>query len=123
MRKTPTWYGHMHRGGSAYNTETLYAQDKGRVQSSTCPTDGEWFTRFKLGAKLRMGQIWKQNEALMPDIIHALDHVAEEEWNLAEMEGDRKMVEDLMSFVIIEGTTDLPRRHAQVLARHHHLTR
>jgi hypothetical protein len=102
MRKTPTWYGHMHRGGRAYNTETLYAQDERRVRSSTCPTDGEWFTRFKLGAKLRMGQIRKQNEALTPDIIHALDHVAEEEWNLAEPESDQRMIEDLMSFVLIE---------------------
>ena len=82
--------------------ETLYAQDERRVQSSMCPTDWEWFMLFKLGAKLQMGQIRKQNEALTLDIIHALDHVAEEEWNLAETELDRKMVEDLMSFVLIE---------------------
>lgn len=92
MRKTPTWYGHMHHGGSAYNTETLYAQDERRVRSSTCLTDGEWFTHFKLGAKLRMGQIRKQNKALTTDIIHSLDHVAEEEWNLAKTEGNRKTV-------------------------------
>ena len=52
MCKTPTWYSHMHRGGTEYSRLTLYAQDERKVKTSTLPTDGEWFQRFKLGAKL-----------------------------------------------------------------------
>ena len=75
MRKTPTWYRHAHSAGRGYNVDTLYAQDEKRVHATTCVMSGEWFVRFKLGAKYRMGQIRRQDEAFTSDIIHALDKV------------------------------------------------
>jgi hypothetical protein len=101
MRKTPTWYGHVHRGGAAYSQLTLFAQDERKVKTSTSPTDGEWFQRFKLGAKLRMGQIRRQNEAFTPGIIQTLDRVAEEEWDAAIPEVEKEEIETLMSMVIV----------------------
>jgi hypothetical protein len=101
MRKTPTWYGHVHRGGAAYSRLTLFAQDERKVKTSTSPTDGEWFQRFKLGAKLRMGQIRKQDEALTPGIIRALDEVAEEEWASAPTAREEEEIEATMSMVIL----------------------
>ena len=100
MRKTPTWYGHLHRGGTEYSRLTLFAQDERKVKTSTCPTDGEWFQRFKLGAKLRMGQIRKQNEAFTSGLILALDKVAEELWEASISEVDKEEIEATMTFVI-----------------------
>jgi hypothetical protein len=74
MQKTPTWYRNAYTAGARYTADTLYAQDEKRVHTTLCPTSGEWFVRFKLGAKYRMGQIRHQNEAFTLDIIHALDH-------------------------------------------------
>jgi hypothetical protein len=61
MQKTPTWYRNAYKTGARYTTDTLYAQDEKRVHATLCPTSGEWFVRFKLGAKYRMGQIRHQN--------------------------------------------------------------
>jgi hypothetical protein len=100
MRKTPTWYGHLHRGGTEYSRLTLFAQDERKVKTSTSPTDGEWFQRFKLGAKLRMGQIRKQNEAFTPGLILALDKVAEELWEASVSGVDKEEIESTMVFVV-----------------------
>ena len=100
MRKTPTWFGNVWRSGVAYITDTLYAQDAKRVRATTCPTAGEWFTRFILGAKYRMGQIRKQNEAFTSDIIHAMDKITEELWVVAESEEEKAALEELMLFVL-----------------------
>lgn len=101
MRKTPTWYGHVHRGGTEYSRLTLFAQDERKVKTSTSPTDGEWFQRFKLGAKLRMGQIRKQNEAFTPGIIAALDRIAEDEWGGTTDDREKEELEATMVMVIL----------------------
>jgi len=43
MRKAPTWYGHVHRGGAAYSKLTLFSQDERKVKTSTSPMEREWF--------------------------------------------------------------------------------
>ncbi len=101
MRKTPTWYRNVHTAGVGYNVDTLYAQDEKRVHATSCVTSGEWFVRFKLGAKYRMGQIRQQNEAFTSEIIHALDEVAQDLWDNSLVEAERKKVEELMAFVIM----------------------
>jgi hypothetical protein len=59
--------------------------------------------RFKLGTKLRMGQIRKQNKAFTPDIIHTLDiKVAQEMWDKSTDEAEKKKLEELMSYVLVE---------------------
>ena len=101
MRKTPTWYRNVHTAGIGYNVDTLYAQDEKRVHATSCVTSGEWFVRFKLGAKYRMCQIRQQNEAFTSEIIHALDDVAQDLWDNSLDEAKRKKIEELMAFVIM----------------------
>ena len=101
MRKTPTWYRNAYTAGVGYCADTLYAQDEKRVHATSCPTSGEWFVRFKLGAKYRMGQIREQNEAFTSEIIHALDKVAQDEWDNTTEEVERKKIEELMAFVLM----------------------
>ena len=102
MRKTPTWFRNAYEAGSNYIVDTLYAQDEKKVHSTNCVVAGEWFVRFKLGSKLRMGQIRKQNEAFTPAIIHALDKVAQDAWTNSASEEEKKKVEELMSYVLME---------------------
>eukprot|EP00956_Cyclotella_meneghiniana_P019574 scaffold33694_cov98-Cyclotella_meneghiniana.AAC.1 len=102
MRKTPTWFNNVYSAGSQYMSDTLYAQDEKKVHATNCVVAGEWFVRFKLGAKLRMGQIRKQNEAFTPAIIHALDKVAQDVWDNSVDEDELKKVKELMAFVLME---------------------
>lgn len=102
MRKTPTWFGSAHSAGTAYMVDTLYAQDEKKVHATSCVTAGEWFVRFKLGAKLRMGQIKKQNEAFTPTIVHCLDKIAQDMWQSSEDDDEKKKLEELMSYILIE---------------------
>jgi hypothetical protein len=101
MRKTPTWFRHAHSAGRGYNVDTLYAQDEKRVHATTCVTSGEWFVRFKLGAKYRMGQIRRQDEAFTPDIIHALDKIAQDLWDNSMNEAEKRKLEELMVYVLM----------------------
>ena len=102
MRRTPTWFRNVFTAGAGYNVDTLYAQDEKKVHATTCVTAGEWFVRFKLGTKYRTGQIRKQNEAFTPDIVHALDKVSQEMWEKSLDETEKKRLEELMSYVIME---------------------
>ena len=102
MRKTPTWFRNVHEAGAGYSVDTIYAQDEKKVHVTTCVTSGEWFVRCKLGAKLRMGQIRKQDEAFTPAIIHALDKIAQDLWENSLDEGEKKKLEELMAFVLME---------------------
>ena len=102
MRRTPTWFKNVYTAGMGYNVDTLYAQDDKKVHATSCVTAGEWFVRFKLGTKFRMGQIRKQNEAFTPAIIHALDKIAQEMWEKSTDEAERKKLEELMSYVLME---------------------
>ncbi|KAL7474031.1 hypothetical protein ACHAW6_000030 [Cyclotella cf. meneghiniana] len=72
--------------GTGYNVDTLYAQDEKRVRATTCVTSGEWF----LGAKYRMGQIRRQDKAFTPDIVHALDKIAQDLWDNSLDEAEKK---------------------------------
>eukprot|EP00956_Cyclotella_meneghiniana_P007531 scaffold10178_cov23-Cyclotella_meneghiniana.AAC.3 len=102
MRNTPTWFRNAYAAGTEYMVDTLYAQDEKKVHATNCVTAGEWFVRFKLGAKLRMGQIRKQNEAFTPAIIHALDKVVQDVWEASSEESERKKLEELMAYVLME---------------------
>jgi hypothetical protein len=101
MRKTPTWYSNVFHAGSAYGTESLYAKDERKLHVTSCPTSGEWFVRFKQGAKLRMGEIRRQNEALSSDMVHAILREVEQDWSMASSESFRAMLEEFASFLLI----------------------
>ena len=96
------WYRNAYESGSNYMVDTLYAQDEKKVHATNCVVSGEWFVRFKLGSKLRMGQIRKQDEAFTPAIIHALDKVAQDTWESSKDEDEKKKVEEMMPFVLME---------------------
>jgi hypothetical protein len=72
VRKTHSWFTNAYMAGREYTAAALFARDEKRVHVTTSPTSGEWFSRFKRGMRLRMGEIQIQNNAFTSEIILAL---------------------------------------------------
>jgi len=101
MRRTPTWFTHLYSSGSHYASESIYAKDEKKLHVSTCPTSGEWFVRLKHGARLRMGEIRRQNEALTACILLVILHEVEEDWTHSPVSSIRGELEKLASALLI----------------------
>ena len=67
MPRTPALYRNMWRTREGYMMDPIHAHAHRRLWPTTCPTAGDWFSRFIPGAKMQMGAICKQNEA---DVVH-----------------------------------------------------
>ena len=107
MRRTPTWWNNAYTAGTQYNRGAMFAKDERKVSVTTSPVMGEWFTRFKRGAKLRMGEIRKQNNPFTSKLILALDAVCQSQWEVSADEREKKDIEDLVSYVLMEFCGDL----------------
>ena len=82
MRKTRTWLSNAHDAGREYSCETVLGFDNAKQYVTSGKTDGKWFDRFMRGARLRMGMVRKQNEALTSELALAVCHEAEQIWGL-----------------------------------------
>ena len=87
MRKTPTWYGNAFDAGSEYTCDTVVGLDQKKQYLSSSHTFGKWFSRFMRGARLRMGMVRRQNEALTSELVLRMCSVAEGEWRAAQNRG------------------------------------
>ncbi|KAL3788514.1 hypothetical protein HJC23_006552 [Cyclotella cryptica] len=101
MRKTPTWYANVYNAGQAYRTHSLYAKDDRKLHATTCSTAGEWFVRFKHGARLRMGEIRRQNEAISSVMVHAILKLVNQDWEASMNEEDKADIEEFASYLLI----------------------
>jgi len=102
MRKTPTWYANAFGAGSDYNTGSTLAKDEKKLFVTQCPTSGWWFSRFMRGAKLRMGVVRRQNEALTIKVVLALCEIAEEDWKGSQDESEWRDIEEMICFMLAE---------------------
>ena len=80
MRKTPTWYGNALDAGSKYTCDTVVGYDQKKQYLLSSHTFGNGFSRFMRGARLRMGMVRRQNEALTLELVLRMRSVAEGEW-------------------------------------------
>jgi len=102
MRKTPTWYANAFGAGSEYSNGAVLAKDEKKLFITECPTAGWWFSRFMRGAKLRMGVIRRQNEALTVKVVLAVCELAEEDWARSSEALERKEIEEFICFMLAE---------------------
>ena len=102
MRKTPTWYANAFGAGADYNNGAVLAKDEKKLFITECPTAGWWFSRFMRGAKLRMGVIRRQNEALTIKVVLALCDLAEQDWTSSQDESEKRDIEEVVAFVLAE---------------------
>jgi hypothetical protein len=75
--KTRTWLNNAHDTGQEYTCKTVVGMDRAKQYITSGHTFGKWFGRFMKGARMRMGMIRKQNEALTSALVMAVCAVAE----------------------------------------------
>jgi hypothetical protein len=107
MRKTPTWFSNVYHAGASYDTNSLYSKDERKLHETSCPTAGEWFVRFKHGARLRMGEIRHQNEALSSEMVLAVLREVEMDWGADPSGPQRYILEEFAAALLISFGTAL----------------
>jgi len=55
--------------GENFSCKTVIGLDQKKQYISTGHTFGKWFSRFMRGARLRMGMVGRQNEALSLKLV------------------------------------------------------
>jgi hypothetical protein len=80
IRKTQTWYANVYNAGENFSCETVVGLDQKKQYVSTGHIFGKWFSRFMRGARLRMGMVRRQNEALSSKLVIGICAEAEKLW-------------------------------------------
>jgi hypothetical protein len=75
--------------------------DQKKQYLSSSHTFGKWFSRFMRGARLRMGMVRRQNEALTSELVLRMCSVAEGEWRAAQNPARQINVEDTVCFMLL----------------------
>jgi hypothetical protein len=101
IRKTQTWYGNAYDAGEKFSCETVVGLDQKKQYVSTSHTFGKWFARFMRWARLRMGMVRRQNEALTSKLALGVCAEAERIWEMARSDTKRVEMEDAVCFMLI----------------------
>jgi hypothetical protein len=101
IRKTQTWYANAYDAGENFSCQTVVGLDQKKQYLSMGHTFGKWFSRFMRGARLRMGMVPRQNEALTSKLILGVCAEAKKIWSLAHSEVKRTEMKDAVCFTLI----------------------
>ena len=101
IRKTQTWYANAYDAGENFSCETVVGLDQKKQYVSTSHTFGKWCARFMRGARLRMGMLRVQNEALTSQLALGICAEAERIWGRARSDTKRAEMEDTVCFMLI----------------------
>ncbi len=101
IRKTQTWYANAYDAGENFSCDTVVGLDQKKQYVSTGHTFGKWFARFMRGARLRMGVVRRQNEALTSKLVLGICSKAERIWSSACSDFKRMEMEDTVCFMLI----------------------
>ena len=101
IRKTQTWYANAYDAGENFSCETVVGLDQKKQYVSTGHTFGKWFSRFMRGARLRMGMVRRQNEALTSNLVMGICAEADKLWARARTDIKRLEMEDAVCFMLI----------------------
>jgi hypothetical protein len=101
MRKTPLWYGNAFDAGSEYTCDTVVGLDQKKQYLSSSHKFGKWFSSFMRGARIRMGVVRRQNEALTSELVLRMCSIAEGEWRAAQNPAKQINVEDTVCFMLL----------------------
>ena len=107
IRKTQTWYANAYDAGENFSCQTVGSLDQKKQYLSTDHTFGKWFLRFMRGARLCMGMVRRQNEALTSKLILGVCAEAKKIWSLAHSAIKRTEMEDAVCFTLIAFGTGL----------------
>ncbi len=97
-----------HDAGRDYSCEAVVGLDRAKQFVTSSHTFGKWYGRFMRGAKLRMGMIRKQNEALTSPLAMAICRAAESRWSQSKTDASSKEdLEDAVCFMLLAFTAGL----------------
>ncbi len=100
MCKTRTWLNNVHDAGHEYSCETVVGLNRAKQYVTSGHTSGKWFRRFMKGARMRMGMIRRQNEALTSALAIAVCAEAETRWHSPIGDDEREELEDTIVFMM-----------------------
>ena len=69
IRKTQTWYANSYDAGENFSCKSVVGLDQKKWYVLMGHTFGKWFSRFMQGARLHMGMVRRQNEALSSKLV------------------------------------------------------
>ncbi len=69
IRKTQTWYANSYDAGENFSCKSVVGLDQKKRYVLMGHTFGKWFSHFMRGARLRMGMVRRQNEALSSKLV------------------------------------------------------
>jgi hypothetical protein len=75
--------------------------DQKKQYLSSSHTFGKWFSCFMRGARLRMGMVRRQNEALTLELVLRICSVVEGEWRAVQNPARQVDVEDTVCFMLL----------------------
>ena len=101
MRKTVTWWNNLFEAGETSEEASAFASHGQKSYLTDAPTAARFFARFMLGAKRRMGIIRRQDEALAIAQLMGIIELAEEDWKVSQSDGEKRLIEEFVSFLII----------------------
>jgi hypothetical protein len=111
IRKTQTWYANAYDVGENFSCETVVGLDQKKQYVSTGHIFGKWFSRFMRGARLRMGMVRRQNEALSSRLVIGICAEAEKLWARARTDTKRLEMEDAVCFMLIAFRVNVVRKY------------
>jgi len=87
--------------GENFSCETVVGLGQKKQYVSTGHTFGKWFSRFMRGARLRMGMVRRQNEALTSNLVMGICAEADKLWARARTDIKHLEMEDAVCFMLI----------------------
>ncbi len=101
MGKMQTWYGNTFDAGLGYTCNMVIGLEQKKQYLSSSHTFGKWFSHFMRGARLRMGMVRRQNEALTSILVLGMCRVAEGDWRSAVGTDRQVEIEDMVCFMLL----------------------
>jgi hypothetical protein len=101
IRKTQTWYANAYDVGENFSCETVVGLGQKKQYVSTGHTFEKWFSRFMWGARLRMGMVCRQNEALSSKPVIGICAETEKLWARARTDTKHLEMEEAVCFMLI----------------------
>ena len=102
VRRLRTASGNAYKAGRKQQTQALFERGLKKVVATDCPTDGVWFTRFLIGAEVRMGKQIKQDLGLSIEVMKVAMDLLERSWETATNGKERHQV--VVTAMIFLGT-------------------
>ncbi len=96
VRKARSLHTDIYNASSVNAADVMvWRSDRTRFVATTAPTETEWFNRFMIGFKARVGERVKQDAAISIDVMVQLQATLELDWQHAITLGDSSLQRDI----------------------------